>query len=305
MLSETSCFPERLTDDPGLFRINLKLIKRFGSVPVAGLGTGSSVMSDNSKIVFAGGAGIALGVAIGMLFGGPDVGGIEEQVDAASSEIASISGKLNELSDRLASVEGSLANETALTGEDLANAVRELSENTVKSSLDQASQLSDNLRTAISEAATEQTEKLRTAISEADTGQLAELLATLEAKNSELVDRIHERLGAIGGGEAPSTEAAPQSDTQLDIEEDTTEIIDTGTGGPVIARTVVLNDGDIRVYIAGYLDHDDAVMIAVNGYDVQTVRKGRSTQVQVGDKTCNVKFVGIEDREIKLEAECS
>jgi hypothetical protein len=264
-------------------------------------------MADNSKIVFAGGAGIAIGVALGMLFGGPDVSGIEEQVNAASSEISSVSGQLTELGNRLSAVEESLASDTALTGEDLANAVKELSENTVQSSLDQASQLADNLRAAISESATEQTEKLRTAISEADTGQLADLIATLEAKNTELVDRIHERLGNIGKSEPAEQSAttAPQTDAPLAIDQDTTEIIGGDSANPVIARTVVLEGGDIRVYIAGYLANDDSVMIAVNGYDVQTVRKGRSTEVQVGDKTCDVKFIGIEDQEIKLEADCS
>ena len=266
-------------------------------------------MADNSKIAFSGGAGAAIGVALGLLFGGPDVSGIEDKVSTAGTEVTALSTQLTELGDRMSALEETAASAAAtpqLTSEDLGAAIDGLSG-------DLNSRM-DALADSIADASTQS--------EGANQAQIDAIVAALDARHEERMEEFRERMATrrkqhqdqhnAHHGKRPEN-AESGEDPALEMDEDSAAAAATTLPAPevtapaptrILTETIVLADGKVRAYVAGYLADEDIARVAINGFTVSEIRKGRSAEVEVGEETCSVTFTGVEENRVQLEANC-
>ncbi len=274
-------------------------------------------MADNSKIVFSGGAGAAIGVALGMLFGGPDVGGIETQLGTTGTEVASLSGQIGAVNERLAALEASVSAEPEtppLTAADLDAAV-----SGTTGAVETA--LGDRIAALVSELDARDA-ALEAAIASAGAEQVDAILAAMDARYEERMREFREQMEARredmrechGKPNRAEAETEMEADTSSG---DTTDPPDTaGTADaseaaapdtasrPQVAQTFVLADGKVTAYVAGFLEGGEIVQVALNGFEVREIRARRSASINVGEETCTVTYTGIVEDAAAFEASC-
>jgi hypothetical protein len=217
--------------------------------------------------------GLLVGYAVGS--GGPDIEDIEaavaERVDAAGAaqaeRMAALETRLDELGGRLDGIEAKVT-----SGSETVQGVADRIGGDVADLGAELERLGSSLGGAIEQTARSHLEALQSGLSD------------LRAKLGALPAAV------VPAPTAPAPEAAGDAATEGEP-----------PAGQGVGETVLLSDGDLRVFVSRV--EDDAAQLVINGTGAR-LAAGESRTVQAGGEDCRVTLVAIDRGHVVVAGGC-